>query len=110
MCFFSSEIRFSPHIGRINILYAYRPGPAVDATANAVIAPTPTTCRHRTIDINDFQVVHVHANKGALRGTAKQIGFNLGGKMYECKGRSIAKRSRKSIPNNTDNRASKPSE
>ena len=39
----SGEILFLPSIGRLNVLYAYRPGTPVDEHANAVIPPTPTT-------------------------------------------------------------------
>ena len=69
-------------------------------TANAVIAPTPTTSGHKTVDIN---VAHAHAHEGALKKTAKQMGVNLEGEMHECKGCFMAKGLRMSIPKKADN-------
>ena len=75
--FSSGETLFFPSVGRLNFLYAYRPGTSVDETATAVIAPTPTTSGIKTADINDFHVAHAHAHEGALKKTAKQMGVCL---------------------------------
>ena len=103
--FSSGETLFFSSVERLNILYAYRPGTPVDETANATIAPMPTTSGHKTVDINDFHVAHAHAHEGALKKTAKKMGVNLEGEMHECKGCSMAKGFRMSIPKKTDNRA-----
>ena len=92
---------------RPNFLHAYRPGTPTDETANATIAPTTTTSGHKTVDIEDFHVAHSHAHEGALKNTAKQMGANLEGEMHECKGFSMAKGLRMSIPKKMDNRAVK---
>ena len=101
--FFSTgDIIFSPSVGRLNILYAYRPGMLVDETDNAIIAPGH---RDTSIDINDFHVVHAH--EGALRKTAKQWGVTLEGKLHKCKGCSIAKGFLMSILSKTSSRGDK---
>ena len=107
--FFSTgDTLFFPSVGRLNFLYAYRPGTLVDETANATIAPglSPSN-RDTPININDFHVAHAHAHEGALRKTAKQMGVTLGGKLHECKGCSMAKGIRMSIPSKTHSREDK---
>ena len=105
--FFSTgDILFSPSVGRLNTLYAYRPGMLVDETVNAIIAPGLTPSHRDTpIDINDFHVVHAH--EGALRKTAKQLGVTLEGKLHRCKGCSIAKGYLMPIPSKTNRRGDK---
>ena len=84
----------------------YRPNALVDETANATIAPGPIPQNHDTpTDINGFHVAHAHTHEGALRRTAKQMGITLVGKMHECKGCSLAKGIRMTIPSKTSNRA-----
>ena len=41
-------------------------------------------------------------HEGALKKTAKQMGVNLEGEMHECKGCSMAKGLRMSIPKKTE--------
>ena len=68
----------------------------------------PTTNNRDTPnDINYFHVAHARAHEGALRKTAKQMGVTLVAKMKECKGWSLAKGIRISIPSKTSNRAVK---
>ena len=98
--FFSTgDTLFFPSVGRLKFLYAYRPGMLVDGTANATIAPglSPSN-RDTPVDINAFHVAHVHAHEGVLRKTAKQMGVTREGKLHECKGCSLAKGIRMSIP------------
>ena len=104
--FFSTgDTLFFPSVGRLNFLYAYRPGMLVDETANATIAPGLTPSNLDTpVDINDFHVAHAHAHEGALRNTAKQMGVTLEGKLHECKCCSMAKGIRMSIPSKTHSR------
>ena len=72
MLFSTGDTLFSLSVGRLNFLYAYRPGMLVDETANATIAPGPRPSNYDIpVDINDFHVAHVHAREGALRKTAK---------------------------------------
>ena len=107
--FFSTgDTLFFLSVGRLNFLYAYRPGILLDETANATIAPglTPSN-RDTPVDINDFYVAHTHAHEGALRKTAKQLGVTLEGKLHECKGCSMAKGIRMSIPSKTHSREDK---
>lgn len=103
---------FFPSAGRLNFLYAYGPNALVDEIANATITPGPMpTNQADPIDINDFYVAHTHPGEGALRKTAKQIGFIFVGKLHdECKGCSLAKGIRMSFLSKTSNRTSKPSE
>ena len=101
--FFSTgDNLFFPSVGRLNFLYAYRPGMLFDETANATIAPRLSPSNRDThVDINDFHVAHAHAHEGALRKTAKQMGVTLEGKLHECKGCSLAKGIRMCIPSKT---------
>ena len=99
-----------PSVGRLNSLYAYRPGMLVDETANATIAPGPGPARRNRdtpLDINDFHVAHAHAHEGAQRKAAKQLGVTLEGKLHEFKGCSMAKGMRMFIPPKTNNREDK---
>ena len=107
--FFSAgDTMFFSSVGRLNFLYAYRPGMLVDKTANATNAPGPTTSNRDTpVDINGFHVAHAHVHEGALRKTAKQMGVTLEGKQHDCKGCSMAKRIRMSIGSKTDNHGDK---
>ena len=99
MSFSTSDTLFFPSVGRLNFLYAYRPGMLVDETTNATIAPELSPRNRDTpVDINDFHVAHAHAHEGALRKTAKKMGVTLEGKLHECNGCSMAKRIRMSIP------------
>ena len=108
MFFSTGDTLFFPYVGRLNLLYAYHPGMLVDETANATIEPGPTPSNRDTpVDINDFHVAHSHSHGGALRKMAKQRGFTLGGKLHECKGCSIAKGIRMSIPSKTNGRECK---
>ena len=86
----------------------YRPGMFVDETPNVTFAPglTPSN-RDTPVDINDFHVAHAHAHAGALRKTSKQMGVTLEGKLHECKGCSMAKGVRMSIPSKTHSRENK---
>ena len=95
----TGDTLFFPSVGRLNLLYAYRPGMLVDENTNGTIAPglTPSN-RDTPVDINDFHVAHAHAHEEALRKTAKQMGVTLEEKLNECKGCSIAKGIRMSIP------------
>ena len=104
----SGETLFFPSVGRLNFLYSYRSGALVDESASAVFAPgfMPNN-RDIPIDMNNFHVAHAHAHEGALRKTAKQLGITLEGKMHECKGCSLAKGIRMSVPSKTENRAVK---
>ena len=107
--FFSTgDTLFFPSVGRLSFLHAYRPGMLVDKTANATIAPGLTSRNRDTpVDINDFHVAHAHADEGALRKTAKQIGVTLEEKLHECKGCSVAKEIRMSIPSQTNSHGDK---
>ena len=59
MFFTTAETLFPPSVGRLNFLYAYRPGMLFDETANAIIAPRPTpTNRNTIVNIHDFHVAH----------------------------------------------------
>ena len=104
--FFSTgDAPFSPNVGRLNFLYAYRPGILIDETANATIAPGPTlSTRHSPVDINDFHVAHCYAHEGALRKTAKQMNVTLKAKLHVCKSCSMAKQIQISIRSKTENR------
>ena len=107
--FFSTgDTLFFPSVGRLNFLYAYRPGMLVDETANANIAPglTPSN-RDTPVDINDFHVAHAHAHGGALRKTDKQMDVTLKRKLHECTGCSMAKGICMSIPSKTNSREHK---
>ena len=55
------------------------------------------------IDINDFYVAHAHIHEGVLRKTANKMGATLERKLHECKGCSMAKGIRMSIPSKTHN-------
>ena len=107
--FFSTrDTIFFPSVGRLNFMYAYRPGILVDETVNATIAPVPTPSNHDTpVDINDFHVAHARAHEGALRKTAKKMSVSLEGKLLECKGCSMAKGIRMSILSKTNSREDK---
>ena len=106
--FITGEKLFFTSVGRLNFIYGYRPNALVDETANATIAPGPMPNNRDTpTDINDFHIVHAHAHKGALRKTARQMSITLVGKMNECKGCSLAKGIRMSIPSKTSDRAVK---
>ena len=107
--FFSTgDTLFSPSVGRLNFLYAYRHGMLANETANATIAPglSPSNC-DTPVDINDFNVAHAHTHERALRKTAKKMGVTLEGKLHECKGYSMAKGIRLSIPSKTHYRKDK---
>ena len=108
MFFSTDDTLFFPSVGRVHFLYVYRPGMLFDETANATIAPglSPSN-RDTPVDINDFHVAHAHAHEGALRKTAKQMGVTLEGKLHECKGFSLAKGIRTSIPSKTHCREDK---
>ena len=98
--FFSTgDTLFFPSDGRLNFMYACRPGMLVDEAVNA-------TSNHDTpVDINDFHVAHAHAHEGALRKTAKKMGVPLEGKLLECS--SMAKGIRMSILSKTNSREDK---
>ena len=49
----------------------------------------------------------IHTHEEALRKTAKQMGVTLKGELYECKGCSMAKCIRMSIPSKTHSQAPK---
>ena len=102
MFFTTGDTLFFPSVGRLNFLYAYRPGMLFDETTNSTIARglSPSN-RDTPVDINDFHVAHAHAHEGALRKTAKQMGVTLEGKLHECKGCSLAKGIRMPIPSKT---------
>ena len=106
--FTTVETLFFQFIGRLDFLYAYRPGMLVVETTKAIIAPGPTP-RNRNIhgNINYIHFAHAHVHKGALRKTNKQIGVTLEGELHECKGRSMVKGIDMSIPSRTDNCAGK---
>ena len=80
----------------------------VDETANATIAPglAPSN-RDTPVDINGFHGAHIHAHRGALRKTAKQMGITLEGKLYKYKGCLMAEGIRVSIPSKTNSRGDK---
>ena len=81
--FKSGETLFSPSVGKLNFLYAYRPGALNDEIAKAVIASgSEPSNRGTTVDIN--------AREGALRKTAKETGVTLKGELHKCKGCSMA--------------------
>ena len=110
--FFSTgDALFFPSVGRLYFLYAYRPRMLVDETTNAIIAPGPTPSNRDTpVGINGFHVAHAHVHEGAPRKTAKQMGVTPEGKLHECKGCSMAKEIRVSIPSKANSReGSKPS-
>ena len=108
VCFSTGDTLLFPSVGRLNFLYAYRPGLLFDETANATIAPGLSLSNRDTpVGINDFHLAHAHAHGGALRKTAKQMGVTLEGKLYECKGFSLAKGIRMSIPSKTHCREDK---
>ena len=106
--FKTGETLFFPSVGRLNVLYAYRPGALIDENTNAVIAPGPEPSNQDTpVDINAFHAAHAHAHEGALRKTAKQMGVTLKGELHGCKGCSMAKGIRVPIPSKTHGRAAK---
>ena len=106
--FKTGETLLFPSVGRLNFLYAYRPGALNDENVNAVIAPGPEPSNRGTpVDINAFHAAHAHAHEGALRKTAKQRGVTLKGELHECKGCSMAKDIRMPIPSKTHGRAAK---
>ena len=106
--FKTGETLFFPSVGRLNFLYAYRPGALNDENVNAVIAPGPEPSNRGTpVDINAFHAAHAHAHEGALRKTAKQMGVTLKGELHECKGCSMAEGIRMPIPSKTHGRAVK---
>ena len=80
----------------------------VDETVNAIIEPGPAPRNRNTHgNINYFHIAHAHVHEGALRKTAKQIDVTLEGELHECKGCSMVKGIRMSIPSRTDNCAGK---
>ena len=88
----TTETLFFPSVGRLNFLYAYRPGALNDENASVVITPGPEPSNRDTpVDINAFHATHAHAHEGALRKTAKQMDVTLKGELYESKGCSMAK-------------------
>ena len=90
--FQTGEIQFFPSVGKLNFLYANRPGALNGENANAAIAPAPEPSNRVTpVDINAFYAAHAHVHEGALRKTAKQMGVTLKGELHECKGCSMAK-------------------
>ena len=106
--FKTGETLFFPSVGRLNFLYAYRPGALNDENANAVIAPGPEPSNRGTsVDINAFHAAHAHAHEGALRKTAKQMGVILKGELHECKDCSMVKDIWMPIPSKTHGRAAK---
>lgn len=71
-----------PSLGRLIFLYAYRPNELVDETANATIAPGPTTnAQADPVDINGFRIAHSHFHKGVVRQNVKQMCVALCGKI-----------------------------
>ena len=95
--FKTGKTLFFPSVGRLNVLYAYRPGVLNDENTNAVIAPGPEPSNRGT----------PIAHEGALRKTAKQMGVTLKGELHECKGCSMAKGIRMQFPSKTHERAAK---
>ena len=70
--FKTGETLLFPSVGRLNFLYAYRPGTLNNENANAIIARGPEPSNRGTpVDINAFHAAHVHAHEEALRRTAK---------------------------------------
>ena len=70
--FKTGETLLFPSVGRLNFLYAYRPGALNDENSNAVIAPGPKPSnRGIPVDINTFHAAYAHALEGALRKTTK---------------------------------------
>ena len=58
----TGETILFPSVGRLNALYAYRPGALIDENANAVIAPGSEPSSWGTpVDIN----AHAHASRGS---------------------------------------------
>ena len=99
---------FSPSVGRLIFLYAYRPRALNDENVNAVIAPGPEPSNRGTpVDINAFHAAHAHAHQGALRKTAKQMGVTLKGELHECKDCSMVMGIRIPIFSKTHGRAAK---
>ena len=73
-----------PSVGRLNFLYACRPGVLGYERANAMIAPGPEPNNRGTpVDINAFHAAYAHAHEGALRKTAPQMGVILKRKLHE---------------------------
>ena len=106
--FKTGETIFFPSVGRLNFLYAYRPGALDDENANAVFGPGRESSNRGTPGgINAFHAAHAHAHEGALRKTAKQMSVTLKGELHECKGCSMAKGIRMSVPSKTHGRAAK---
>ena len=96
------ETLFFPSVGRLNVLYAYRPGALNDEITNAVNIPGPEPINWGTpVDINTFHATHAHAHEGALRKTAKQMGVARKEGQHEFKGCSMAKGIRMPIPSRT---------
>ena len=105
MLFLSESLYFHRPVLEDPTSSTHRPGMRVDETDNATIAPGPTPSNRDTPDdINTFHVAHAHALEEALRKTTKQIGVTLEGELHECKGCSMTKGIRMSIPFKTDNR------
>ena len=79
--------------------HTYWPGMLVHKTAYATVAPKFTpSIRDILVDINDFHVAHAYSHKVATRKATKQMGVTLEGELHECKGGSMAKGIRMSIP------------
>ena len=103
--FLTGEKLFFPSVGRLNLLYAYRPDALDDKNANAVIAPGPEPSNRGTpVGINAFHAAHAHAHERALRKTAKTMGVTRKGELYEWKDCSMTKGIRMSIPSKTHDR------
>ena len=106
--FKTGETLFFPSVGKLNFLYAYRPGALDDEKSNAVIAPGPEPSNRGTPNgINAFHAAHAHAREGALRETAKQMGVTFKGELHEYKGCSMAEGLIMLIPSKTHGRAAK---
>ena len=104
--FETGETLFFPSVGRLNFLYAYRPGALIGENVNAVIAPgLGPSNRDTPVDINTFHAAHAHAHEGVLRKTTKQMGVALKGELRECKSCSMAKSTRMPILSKTHGRA-----
>ena len=102
--FFSTgDTLFFPSAGSLNFLYAYRPGMLVDETANATVALGSTPSNRDTPLIS--MIFTLSMPMPTRERYARQPS-----KLHECKGCSMAKEIRMSIPSKTNScERSKPS-
>ena len=85
--FKTGETLFFPSVGRLNFLYANRPGALDDENANAVVAPGPEPGNRGTpVDINAFHAAHTHAHEESPAQGGQADGYHPQGRAARMQG------------------------